>query len=44
MTKKKVKEERRNLLDKYSIPMSEIPDKDLNYNKGWVWLRDLIDY
>ena len=44
MTKKKVKEERRNLLDKYSIPMSEIPDKDLKDNKGWVWLKDLIDY
>ena len=44
MTKKKVKEERRNLLDKYSIPISEIPDKDLKDNKGWVWLKDLIDY
>jgi hypothetical protein len=44
MTKKKVKEGRRNLLDKYSIPMSEIPDKDLKDNKGWVWLKDLIDY
>jgi hypothetical protein len=44
MTKKKVKEERRKLLDKYSKPMSEIPDKYLKDNKGWVWLRDLIDY
>ena len=44
MTKKKIKEERRNLLDKYSIPMSELPDKDLKDKKGWVWLRDLIDY
>ena len=44
MTKKKVKEERRNLLDKYSKPMSEKPDKDLKDNKGWVWLKDLIDY
>ena len=44
MTKKKVKAARRNLLDKYSKPMSEIPDKDLKDNKGWVWLKDLIDY
>ena len=44
MTKKKVKEERKKLLDKYSIPMSEIPDKDLKDNKGWVRLKDLIDY
>jgi hypothetical protein len=44
MTKKKVKEERKKLLEKYSIPMSEIPDKYLKDNKGWIWLRDLIDY
>ena len=44
LTKKKVKEERKKLLDKYSKPMSEIPDKYLKDNKGWVWLRDLIDY
>ena len=44
MTKKKVKEGRRKLLEKYSIPMSEIPDKGLKDNKGWVWLKDLIDY
>ena len=44
MTKKKVKEERKKLLDKYSIPMSEIPDKYLKDKNGWVWLRDLIDY
>ena len=44
MTKKKVKEERKKLLEKYSILMSEIPDKYLKDKKGWVWLRDLIDY
>ena len=44
MTKKKVKEERKKLLEKYSIHMSEIPDKYLKDNKGWVWLKDLIDY
>ena len=31
-------------MEKYSIPMSEIPDKYLKDNKGWVWLKDLIDY
>ena len=44
MTKKKVKEERKKLLEKYSIPMSEIPDKYLNDSKGWFWLKDLIDH
>ena len=44
MTKKKVKEERKKLLDKYGKPMSEIPDKYLKDEKGWVWLRDLVDY
>ena len=44
MTKKKVKEERKKILEKYGKPMSEIPDKYLKDNKGWVWLRDLIDY
>ena len=44
MTKKKVKEERKKILEKYGKPMSEIPDKYLNDNKGWVWLRDLVDY
>jgi hypothetical protein len=45
MTKKKVKEERKKLLERYSMPMSEIPDKYLkDKNGGWIWLRDLIDY
>ena len=44
MTKKKVKEERKKILEKYGKPMSEIPDKYLKDNKGWIWLRDLIDY
>ena len=44
MTKKKVKEERRKLLDKYSKHMSEIPDKYLKDENGWVWLMDSVDY
>ena len=44
MTKRKYKDERKKILEKYSIPMSEIPDKYLKDENGWVWLRDLIDY
>ena len=44
MTKKKVKEERKKLLEKYGKPMSEIPVKYLKDSKGWFWLKDLIDY
>ena len=45
MTKKKVKEERKKLLEKYGKPLSEIPDKYLKDENGcWIWLRDLVDY
>ena len=44
LTKKKLKEKRKKLLKKYSMSMSEIPDNYLKDNKGWIWLRDLIDY
>ena len=45
MTKRKYKEERIKLLRKYSLPMSEIPDKSLKDRNGcWIWLKDLIDY
>jgi len=44
MTKRKYKEERKKILEKYGRPMSEIPDKYLKDENGWVWLRDLIDY
>ena len=45
MTKRKYKEERNKIMEKYSLPMSEIPDKYLRDSNGcWFWLKDLIDY
>ena len=45
MTKRKYKEERKKLLRKYSLPMSEIPDNELKDSNGCrFWLKDLIDY
>ena len=44
MTKRKYKEERKIILEKYGLPMSEIPDKYLKDENGWVWLRDSVDY
>ena len=45
MTKRKYKEERKKILEKYGRPMSEIPDKYLKDENGcWFWLKDLIDY
>ena len=42
--KRKYKKERKKILEKYGLPMSEIPDKYLKDSKGWFWLKDLIDY
>ena len=43
--KRKYKEERKKILEKYGRPMSEIPDKYLKDRNGcWIWLKDLIDY
>ena len=45
MTKRKYKEERNKIMEKYSLTMSEIPDKYLMDSNGcWFWLKDLIDY
>ena len=44
MTKRKYKEERKKILEKYGRPMSEIPDKYLKDENGcWIWLRDLVE-
>ena len=42
--KRKYKEERKKILEKYGRPMSEISDKYLKDENGWVWLRDSVDY
>ena len=44
MTKRKYKEKRKKILEKYGRNMSEIPDKCLKDRNGWVWLRDSVDY
>tara|TARA_E500000331_G_scaffold186646_1_gene179624 strand:- start:132 stop:272 length:141 start_codon:yes stop_codon:yes gene_type:complete len=44
MTKRRYKDERKKVLKKYLKPMSEIADEELRDEKGWIWLRDLIDY
>ena len=42
--KRKYKEERKKILEKYGLHMSAIPDDDLKDENGWVWLRDSVDY
>ena len=47
MTKRKHKrgkEEKNKIMEKYSLPMAEIPDKYLGDSNGcWFCLKDLID-
>ena len=42
--KRKYKKERKKILEKYGLTMSEIPDEELKDENGWVWLRDSVDY
>ena len=42
--KRKYKKERKKILEKYGLPMSEIPDEELKDENGWVWLRGSVDY
>ena len=46
MTKKKVKEERKKILEKYGKPLSEFPLEELKDKKSgsWIWLMDSVDY
>ena len=46
MTKRKYKEERKKILEKYGRPLSEIPDAELKDEKSgsWIWLMDSVDY
>jgi hypothetical protein len=47
MTKRKYKEERKKILEKYGgKPMSEFPDEELKDKKSgsWIWLMDSVDY
>ena len=46
MTKRKYKEERKKILEKYGgKPLSEFPLEELKDSNGcWFWLKDLIDY
>ena len=45
MTKRKHKEEKNKIMEKYSLPTSEISDKYLMDSNGcWFLLKDLIDY
>ena len=43
--KRKYKEERKVILEKSGLPMSEIPDNELKDSNGsWIWLMDSVDY
>ena len=44
LTKRRYKDARKKILQKYEIPLTEMPDEVLKDKNGWIWLRDLIDY
>ena len=46
MTKKKVKEERKKILEKYGRrSFADLPDNEVKDKNGcWIWLRDFVDY
>ena len=46
MTKKKVKEERKKILEKYGrLSLSDLPDNEVKDKNGcWIWLKDFVDY
>ena len=46
MTKRKYKEERKKILEKYGrLSLADLPDNEVNDKNGcWIWLRDFIDY
>ena len=46
MTKRKYKEERNKILEKYGrLSFADLPDNEVKDKNGcWIWLRDSIDY
>jgi len=46
LTKKKIKEERKKILEKYGKRMSEFPEEELKDEKSgsFIWLMDSVDY
>ena len=46
MTKRKYKEERKKILEKYGrLSFADLPDNEVKDTNGcWIWLRDSIDY
>ena len=46
MTKRKYKEERKKILEKYGKPLSEFPEEVLKDKKSgsWIWLMDSVDF
>ena len=46
MTKRRYKEERKKILEKYGrLSFAYLPDNEVKDTNGcWIWLRDSIDY